>query len=749
MRQITAGMILITLALQGADTAAALRGYSQRAAESEIGWEKKFRAIPQPDRLREYMRRLSARPHHVGSPYDKDNAEWILAQLKSWGLDAKIEVFDTLFPTPLERSLELLEPATYKAKLEEPSLPEDPTSGQKSEQLPTYNAYSIDGDVTGPIVYVNYGTPADYEQLQRMGVSLSGAIVLARYGESWRGIKPKLAAEHGAIACLIYSDPHDDGYLRGDKFPKGPMRPPFGAQRGSVMDMPVYPGDPQTPGIGATPDAKKIPLNEVTTLSKIPVMPISYEDAEPFLQNLGGDVVPGTWRGNLPLTYHVGPGPAKAHLHLKFSWDRKLLYNVIARIPGSKYPDEWVIRGNHHDAWVNGAGDPVSGASAELEEARALAELRKQGWKAERTIIYCFWDGEEPGLLGSTEWAETHAEELKQHAVAYINSDGNGRGLFRAEGSHSLENFVNNVMKDIDDPETKMTVWKRRRLTDISRAAADKRGEIRSRLDLRIPALGSGSDYTVFIDHLGIASLNVGYNGEDEGGGQYHSVYDDFYYYTHFMDTDFAYGRKLAETAGTMMMRLADAEVLPFQFTGLADTIHTYITELKKLATDQRAEIKERNAEIEDGTFTALMNPKQKMVPPGKEPIPPYVNFAPLDNAADELSRAAEGYEAALLASGDRAPASLNAKLILSERLLTNAEGLPNRPWFEHLIYAPGFYTGYGVKTIPGVREAIEQKRPAEVEEQMVRVAKALKSEADLLDAATRDLAATNKLPKQ
>jgi len=748
MRQITAGMVLITLALQGADTAAALRGYSQRAATSEIEWEKKFRAIPQPDRLREYMRRLSARPHHIGSPYDKDNAEWILAQLKSWGLDAKIEVFDTLFPTPLERSLELLEPATYKAKLEEPSLPEDPTSAQKNEQLPTYNAYSIDGDVTGPIVYVNYGTPADYERLQRMGVSVSGAIVLARYGESWRGIKPKLAAEHGAIACLIYSDPHDDGYLRGDKFPKGPMRPPFGAQRGSVMDMPVYPGDPQTPGVGATPNAQKIPLNKVTTLSKIPVMPISYEDAEPFLQNLGGDVVPAAWRGNLPLTYHVGPGPARAHLHLKFSWDRKPLYNVIARIPGSRYPDEWVIRGNHHDAWVNGAGDPVSGASAELEEARALAELQKQGWKPDRTIIYCFWDGEEPGLLGSTEWAETHAAELKQHAVAYINSDGNGRGLFRAEGSHSLENFVNSVMKDIDDPETKMTVWKRRRLTDISRAAGDKRSEIRSRPDLRMAALGSGSDYTVFIDHLGIASLNVAYSGEDEGGGQYHSIYDDYYYYTHFMDTDFAYGRMLAETAGTMMMRLADAEVLPFQFTGLADTIHTYITELKKLATDQRAEIKERNAEIEDGTFAALMNLKQKMVPPAKEPVPPYINFAPLDNAADELSRTAEGYERALLASGDRIPAGLNQKLIQSERLLTSEEGLPNRPWFEHLIYAPGFYTGYGVKTIPGVREAIEQKRPAEVEEQMVRVANALKREANLLDAAARELAAANNLSK-
>jgi N-acetylated-alpha-linked acidic dipeptidase len=741
MRHITAVLVIFTLVLRAADTTPALRGYSPAAAASEVQWEKKFQAIPQQDRLRENMRRLSARPHHLGSPYDKDNAEWILAQLKSWGLDAKIETFDTLFPTPLERSLELLEPVGYKAKLEEPTLPEDPTSGQKSEQLPTYNAYSIDGDVTGSVVYVNYGTPADYEQLQRMGVSVSGAIVLARYGESWRGIKPKLAAEHGAVGCLIYSDPHDDGYVRGDAFPKGPMRPPFGAQRGSVMDMPIYPGDPQTPGVGATPDAKKIPLSEVTTLTKIPVMPISYEDAEPFLKNLHGDVVPEAWRGNLPLTYHVGPGPAKAHLHLKFNWDRKPLYDVIARIPGSTYPDEWVIRGNHHDGWVNGAADPVAGVSPELEEARGLAELLKQGWKPARTIVYCFWDGEEPGLLGSTEWAETHAAELKRHAAAYINSDGNQRGFFRAEGSHSLENFVNGVMKDFEDPETKMSVWKRARLAAISRATAERRGEIRSRADLRIAALGSGSDYTVFLDHLGVASLNLAYGGEDEGGGQYHSIYDDFYYYTHFMDTDFAYGRMLAETAGTTMMRLADAPVLPFQFTGLAETIHTYITEIKKLATDQRAEIKERNAEIEDGTFRALLDPKKKMVAPSKEPVPPYVNFAPLDNAADELTRAAEDYEKALLAAGDRAPASVNAKLIRSERLLTNAEGLPNRPWFEHLIYAPGFYTGYGVKTIPGVREAIEQKRPAEIEQQMVRAAKALEDEADLLDAAAQELA--------
>jgi N-acetylated-alpha-linked acidic dipeptidase len=733
MRQALSLLSAFALVSQAADSPQTLRGYSPQSSVSEVQWEQRFKSIPNEDRLRENMRRLSARPHHVGSPYDKDNAEWIAAQLKSWGLDAQIEQFDTLFPTPKERSLELLEPVKYTAKLEEPALAVDPTSNQKSEQLPTYNAYSIDGDVTAPIVYVNYGSPDDYKELERMGVSVSGAIAVARYGLTWRGIKPKVAAEHGA-------DPHEDGYFDGEVFPKGPMRPPAGVQRGSVMDMPVYPGDPATPGIGATPGAKKLPLNEITTLTKIPVMPISYEDAEPLLKNLSGELVPAAWRGSLPMPYHVGPGPAKAHLHLKFNWDRKPLYDVIVKIPGAKYPDQWIIRGNHHDGWVNGAEDPISGASPEMEEARGLAELLKQGWKPDRTIIYCFWDGEEPGLLGSTEWAETHADELRQHAAVYLNTDGNGRGFFGAEGSHSLEAFTNSVIKDIEDPETKMTVWKRLQLAGMAKSTPKVKAELKSRPDMRIGALGSGSDYTVFTDHLGVASLNIGYGGEDRGG-IYHSIYDDFYWYTHFADTDFAYGRALAQTAGIMMMRLADADVLPFKFTNFAETIHTYIAEIKELDSDQRAHAKELDAEIDDGVYQAIADPKKKMVPPVKEPIPPYLNFAPLDNAADDLSRASEAYEKAFAAAGGPpTSADLNTKLIKTERLLTDAGGLPNRPWFENLVYAPGFYTGYGVKTLPGVREAIEQKRWSEADQQIVRVAKALQNEADLLDEATKEI---------
>jgi N-acetylated-alpha-linked acidic dipeptidase len=739
MRHLLSLLLVLALLLQAAEPVRPLRGYRPDTAATERQWEEKFRAIPDPAKMREYMRRLSARPHHVGSAYDKDNAEWLAAKFKAWGLDAKIEVFDVLFPTPKERVVELLEPTRFKAKLEEPALAVDPTTDQKSEQLPVYHAYSRDGEVTAPLIFVNYGVPADYEELLRLGISVQGKIVIAKYGGSWRGIKPKLAAEHGALGCIIYSDPKEDGFVQGDVYPDGAARPSFGAQRGSVMDMPVYPGDPLTPGVGATPDAVRLPLDQVQTITKVPVLPISYADAEPLLRAIGGEVAPAAWRGGLPFTYHIGPGPAKVHMKVASNWDRKPLYNVIVRIPGAVYPDEWVLRGNHHDAWVNGAEDPLSGAVALMEEGRALSELLKQGWKPKRTIILCLWDGEEPGLLGSTEWVETHATELTAKAVAYINSDGNSRGYIGMGGSHSLENFMSEVTRDIEDPETKMTVNKRRRLQDIL-TAPEKRAEARNRADLRIGALGSGSDYTAFIDHLGVASINLGFGGEDVGGGQYHSIYDDFYYYTHFLDTTFVYGRALAQTAGTAVIRLADAEVLPFQFTNFIETVKGYAADIKQVAAKQRSEIEEQNRQIEEGVFQGTNDPKKPLAAPSKEPVPPFLNFAPLDNALDLLGRSVEKYEKGLVAAGDKASPAVNARLIQSERKLTDSAGLPNRPWFRHTIYAPGFYTGYGVKTIPGVREAIEQKRWAEVDAQIQRVSKVLEGEADLLEKAAADL---------
>ena len=742
MRHVTVCLLSLTLTAYAVEptTVETLRGYTTEHSATEVQWEQKFRTLPDTQRLRENMRRLSARPHHVGSPYDKDNAEWLVAQLKSYGLDAKIEEFEALFPTPKLRKLELLGPTRFAAKLEEPALPVDPTSEQKKEQLPTYNAYSHDGDVTAPLVYVNYGAPADYEQLESMGVSVKGAIVIARYGQTWRGIKPKLAAAHGAVGCLIYSDPKDDGYSRGESYPEGPMRPAEGAQRGSVMDMPVYPGDPQTPGIGAKPGVTLIPLDQVRTITKIPVMPISYEDAKPFLMALGGQVVPETWRGGLPMTYRTGPSKVMAHLALAFNWDRKPLYNVVATIPGATIPDQWVIRGNHHDAWVNGAGDPVSGASPELEEARALGQLLKQGWKPARTILYCFWDGEEPALLGSTEWGEFHADELKQHAVAYFNSDGNGRGLFGAEGSHSLENFVNGVAKDIPDPETGLSVWKRARLANMVHPSEQNTAETRARLDSRIGALGSGSDYTVFIDHLGVPSVSLGFGGEDEGGGEYHSIYDDFYWYTHFSDTDFVYGKALAQTGGTMVLRMADADVIPYQFTDQAETVHTYVTEVKKLADTLRTQIKDRDDNIAEGAYQAAADPKKKSMPPVAEPLPPYFNFAPLDQASDDLTAVAADYEKAFAAYALSGKSSVNSQLLQTEHALIDPEGLPNRPWFQNMIYAPGFYTGYGVKTLPAVREAIEQKEWPTVDRQIARTAAAIEREVEVLRDATKVL---------
>ena len=732
---------------------APLRGFTAQSSRVEREWETKFKAIPEPARMRDMMQRLAARPHHVGSPYDKQNAEWIRDQYASYGWDAKIETFDVLFPTPTERVVEMVAPTTYKAVLQEPVVPGDPTTSQRAEQLPTYNAYSVDGDVTGPLVFVNYGVPADYEELERRGISVKGAIVIAKYGGSWRGIKPKVAAEHGAIGCLIYSDPADDGYGGGAVFPKGPMRPPQGVQRGSVADMPTYPGDPLTPGVGATKDAKRLDVRQATTLTKIPVLPISYGDAQPLLAVLTGAVVPERWRGGLPITYRFGPGASRVHLKLKFDFGLKTLYDVIARLPGTTEADQWVIRGNHHDAWVNGAEDPIAGQVAELEEARALGALYKQGWRPKRTIIYASWDGEEPGLLGSTEWAETHADSLAEHAVAYLNSDTNGRGYLGVEGSHSLESFINAVEKDIVDPESNVSSWKRNQAALLVRGDPDARAG-----DLRIGALGSGSDFTPFLQHLGIASMNLGYGGEDNGG-IYHSIYDDFYWYTHFSDSTFVYGRALAQAVGTTVMRLASADVLPFVFTNLAETTHRYVDELQKLRDTRAKEIDAERQRVADSVYAIVRDPRDPVGAPRLVTPPPRFDFGPLLDAQDSLSAAASRFEKAYAAWRDAGGtatqdgsqvsepgaanlAEVNRRLLKSERVLLLKDGLKNRPWYKHSLYAPGFYTGYGVKTMPGIREAIEQGEWGDVNGEIARVAKALQDEATLLKEAAAGLKA-------
>jgi len=724
-----------------------LYGYTTASSKTQRDWEKKFQDGISRDNLRESMRRLTARPHHVGSSYDKDNAEWILARFKEWGFDARIETFQVLFPTPKERLVEMLEPTQFRAKLQEPILAIDPTSNQTTEQLSTYNAYSADGDVTAPLVYVNYGRREDYEDLDRLGISVKGAIVIARYGKAWRGIKPKVAGERGAIGCIIYSDPEDDGYYNGDDYPTGGYRPKEGVQRGSVMDT-DHPGDPLTPGIGATADAKRLTIPEAKTITKIPVLPISYADALPLLSALKGPVVPEAWRGSLPITYHVGPGPTRVHLKVTSNWDTKPVYDVIATMRGSELPDQWVLRGNHHDAWVNGAEDPISGMVTVLEEARMLSELRKQGWAPKRTIIYCAWDGEEPGLLGSTEWVETHREDLQKHGVAYVNSDGNDRGFFDAGGSHDLERLINDIARAIPDPEKDMSIWQRTRLNDISKAKSQEdKDKIRKRADLRIGTLGDGSDYTPFLDFVGVSALDISFGGEADADA-YHSIYDDFYWYTHFVDPEFAYGRALAQTGGTTVMRLANADLIPYEYTGVADNIGKYVTDLEKLLKDKQEEITERNLELSEGLFTAVADPQKKSVPPPKEIVPPFMNFAPLKNGVESIKKSAERYQAALAkAQADGSPAlpqpvldSVNASLMKIQRTFLTELGLPRRPWFKHAIYAPGAYTGYGAKPLAAVREYMDEKKWEEAEAQVAPLGKVLQNVAAAIDSASEQL---------
>lgn len=734
---------LLTLSVP-AQTTKPLMGFSPVNSARQKELESKFDSHLKADNLREWMKRLSAHPHHVGSPWDKANAEFIASLFRSWGYETRIEQFDVLFPTPKTRLLEMTAPEKFTAKLAEPVLKQDSTSGQVSEQLPTYNAYSADGDVSGDLVFVNYGIPDDYEELAKLGIDVKGKIVIAKYGGSWRGIKPKVAAEHGAIGCIIYSDPRDDGYFQGDVYPKGSYRMEYGAQRGSVEDMPLYPGDPLTPGVGAVKDAKRLARKDSPVLMKIPVLPISYGDALPILKNLEGPVVPARWRGALPMTYHTGgTGKVNVHLKLEFNWDLKPAYDVIAMMKGSELPDQWIMRGNHHDAWVNGAQDPISGQVAMLEEARVVGELAKTGWKPRRTIVYAAWDAEEPGLIGSVEWVETHAAELRDKLAVYINTDSNGRGFLGVGGSHTLEKFVNQVAKDVPDPQLKMSVWERRKAALLVNGNAQVRKEVMSRPDLRISALGSGSDYTPFLQHLGVASLNLGFGGES-GGGSYHSVYDSFDYYTRFGDPDFAYGVTLAKVTGRMTLRLADADVLPFEFTDFADTIGEYVKQVTKLAETMREDTKFANQLIESGDLKAAQDPRETFVVPKPKAEVPYLNFAPLQNALVKLQDSVRNYKASGKSSDavelpPAVRASLDEILYKSERSLTSDKGLPGRDWFRHQIYAPGFYTGYGVKTLPGVREAIEQREWKLAGEQIEKVSKVIENFAGEIDRAAAE----------
>jgi N-acetylated-alpha-linked acidic dipeptidase len=715
-----------------------IQGFTPETAKAEFALEEKFDSYLKTDNIDQWIKRLSARPHHLGSAAGKEYALWMRDQFRSWGYEAEIETYKVLFPTPKVRVLEMVGPTKYKAKLVEPALKEDATSGQTKEQLPTYHGFSADGDVTAELVFVGYGVPSDYEALAKLGIDVKGKIVIAKYGGSWRGIKPKVAEEKGAIGCIIYSDPEDDGYYQGDVYPKGPFRPALGAQRGSVLDLPVRPGDPLTPNYGATAEAKRIERAEADNLIGIPVIPIGYEDALPLLSALGGPVAPEYMRGALPITYHIGPGPVRVHLNLQFDWKLVDCHNVIAKMKGSELPDEWVIRGNHHDAWVNGASDPVSGMVALMEEARAVSELMKTGWKPKRTIVYCGWDGEEIGLLGSTEWVEDHASELLQKVVAYINSDGNGRGFIGVEGSHTLQQLVSDVARDVTDPQTGVSVLERRKSAMAAYTSSAKaKKEILSSSSMTIGAMGSGSDYSPFIQHLGIPALNIGFGGEDDGG-EYHSIYDSYDHYKRFKDPKFEYGVALAKTAGRATLRLVNANILPFDFNGFYKTVNGYMNEVTALTDNLREATEIENQMIKENRYKLASDPTKTFVQPVAKESVPYLNFSALLNAVSQLEKSASTYSelVKLNPNPNTNLAKLNKLLYTAEQNLMIDEGLPRRPWFRHSIYAPGYYTGYGVKTLPGIREAIEERNWKEAQQQIEIVASKLMNYSKQVDAA-------------
>jgi N-acetylated-alpha-linked acidic dipeptidase len=738
-----------------------LLGFRAASAAAEQQREKTFDAAINPADLRSWLEQMSSEPNQVGSPHDKANADFMLAKFKEWGWDARIETFSVLYPTPKSLTLELVAPVAYKARLSEPAIEGDRTSARTQGALPPYNVYCADGDVTADLVYVNFGMPADYTELEKRALDVKGKIVIARYGAGWRGLKGKLAQEHGAVGCIIYSDPHEDGYWSGDVYPKGAYRTDEGVQRGSVADITLYSGDPLTPGVGATKDAKRLKIEEAQTILKIPVIPISSGDARPLLSALDGAVAPPGWRGALPFTYHIGPGPAKVHLAISSDWSLKPIYDVIAVMKGSDFPDQWIIRGNHHDGWVFGAWDPLAGNIAVMAEAKAIGAVAKSGWRPRRTLVYASWDGEEPGLLGSTEWAETHAEELRRKAVLYVNSDTNGRGILFVGGSHSYQHLVNEVAGAVLDPETGVTVLDRWRAR-IKIAGFDRRGPDRIPAtpdeqlqlkaakaggDLPIEALGSGSDYTPFLEHLGVSSINLGYGGEDVERSIYHSTYDSFDHFIRFGDPKFVYGVALAQTAGRLVLRTAGADVLPMRFADLAETVARYVAEVEKLTDAERDESTELNSLIDEGVFKLAADPQEMRLPPPSPSDVPMLVFEALDRATIRLTKSAKNYDEAFaralaqdfkLSAADLA--RLNGILQGIEQALSTERGLPGRSWYKHMLYAPGLYTGYAAKTLPAVREAVELRRWPDAIDYIPVVADALNRTSSRLDEATEAL---------
>ena len=670
-----------------------IRGFSAAASAAELARERELKAMPDAKTAEADFDVMTAEPHHTGSPYQIKLADYVSDQFRKIGIESTKYEYSVLLPWPKQRRIDIVAPDQVRLEVEEEKIRGDQWA-DKPGILPAYNAYSPSGDVTGEIVYVNFGIPADYETLDKLGISVKGKIVLARYGGSWRGIKPKVAAEHGAIACIIYSDPHEDGYFQGDVYPDGPFRGWGMIQRGSVMDMPRYPGDPSTPDRPSKPGVERIPMDKIETFAPIPVQPMSYRDGVELLKRLKGPIAPEAWRGALPITYRIGPGPAKVHMNLQMDYGQRRLINVVGKIPGAVAPDEWIIVGSHRDAWVYGASDSVSGHVSMMAVARAMSEMMKKGWKPRRSILFISWDGEEQGLLGSTEWVEDLTTELRAKVAVYVNRDAGAGGLnFGGSAVHSLTPFVHELAQAVQPAGSAKTLydgWLERSREQTPGAKAPPVG-----------ALGSGSDYTAFLDHVGIPSMDMGLNGRG-GDGSYHSTYDNPTWFKKYIDPGFTFSVLAAQVTGVALLRLADAEVLPFDYETYGKQILEYIGEIEQQAAKAPA----------DEAKT--------------------IDFAGLRAAAEGFAKAgadvrARGESMLGSAASSADLAAINRRLMMAERDLIEPAGLPDRPWYRHVVYAPGLYTGYGVKTIPGVREAVDAGNYTRAAEQAQIVIRALR----------------------
>jgi len=678
----------------------AISGFRDAAAEQEV--EKKFLAVPDPKLAEEHLRTLTQAPHIAGSPEDKATAEYVAKKFREAGLDTAIVEYKVWVNYPSEIRVDMTAPSGVEMHGPHPEhVDSDPF--QDDPRIATaFNGMAPSGDAEADVVYANYGSPEDFDKLKQMNIDVHGKIVIVRYGENFRGVKAFVAQERGAAGVIIYSDPKDDGYVRGDAYPNGPWRPASAVQRGSIGFMFQFPGDPTTPGtasLPSLPDSKRVSPAESEQLAKIPVTPLSYADAAPILEHLAGPPSPREWQGGLPFTYHVGPGPARVKIHLKQDYQYRTIWDVIGKVPGSSTPDEWVVAGNHRDAWVYGAVDPNSGTAAMLETVHGLGELLKKGWKPKRTIVFGSWDAEEEGLIGSTEWGEDHAQQLSS-AAAYFNMDVAVSGKkFGASGVPTLKEFIREITKVVPSPQggTVYEAWKK---ANQPKETSFHPGETSTSTyrppaaatpgDVPVGDLGSGSDYTVFLQHLGVPSTDIGSTGDY---GVYHSAFDNFAWFKKFGDPDFLYEQQMARVYGLEVLRMASADVLPYNYEDYGKEILVYLDAAKGKAQDKFA---------------------------GKTP-----DFSAAIDGARRLQEAG----AKMLQRQRKMPADptrINARLREAERALLIPEGLPNRPWYHHAIYAPGQYTGYAAVVIPGVNEAIDRGDLRRTEQQIAVLAAAL-----------------------